>query len=104
MNKNHLIKLELDDPINLENFKIVDVRTPSEFLHGHVSDARNIPFEKLDDWLQLILDWDCPVIICADWDCTSRRASEKLAAKGVEAINGGNWRKLEEKLNRNKLV
>lgn len=98
MNTNLSTQLDFQEPIQLDRFQIVDVRTPTEFLHGHIKGARNIPFEKIDDWIQIILDWDCPVLVCADWECVSRRAFEKLVAKGVHAVDGGNWIRLEKQL------
>ncbi len=86
------------DSIELDEYIIVDVRTPMEFFHGHIKGAKNVPFEKLDDWLKLMVDWGRPVILCTAWDNRSRRACEKLKSRGVKAIDGGYWETLQEKI------
>ncbi len=96
--------IDFNDTLNLENYHIVDVRTATDFFHGHIKGAKNIPFEKIDDWLSLLKDWGRPIIVCADWDCVSRRACEKLISKGVEAVDGGNWLNLEKFLLKNSLI
>jgi rhodanese-related sulfurtransferase len=104
MNTSQLKKLDFNDPFDLEDYIIVDVRTSTEFFHGHIKGAKNIPFEKIDDWLGLLEEWGRPVIVCADWECTSKRACKKLVIRGVEAIDGGNWVDLEKKLAKNNLL
>lgn len=104
MNTTQLKKLDFNESFNLDEYIIVDVRMSTEFFHGHIKGAKNIPFEKIDDWLALLKEWNRPVIVCADWENTSRRACKKLEIKGVKAIDGGSWIDLEKKLVKNNLI
>lgn len=104
MNTTQLNKLDFNDPFDLDDYIIVDVRTSTEFFHGHIKGAKNIPFEKIDDWLGLLKEWNRPVIVCADWENTSRRACKKLEIKGVKAIDGGSWIDLEKRLAKNNMI
>ena len=90
----------VSNPIKLNEYIIVDVRTPMEYFHGHIEGAKNVPFEKLDEWLQLLKEWGRPVIVCTAWDNRSRRACEKLRSRGVRAVDGGYWEVLQEKIKR----
>ena len=75
---------------------IVDVRTPGEFVSGHIRGSINIPLDQLKGNLKKIKK-DKPVIVC----CASGMRS--AAAKGVFKSNGfndvhnaGSWTKLRK--------
>ena len=104
MNSMQVKKLDFNTPFDLNSYYIVDVRNSTEFFHGHIKGAKNIPFEKIDDWLCLLKEWGRPIIVCADWGYTSRSACKKLCNRGIEAIDGGSWVDLEKMLAKNNLI
>lgn len=49
LGKTQLLKLIQDEAV-----LIIDARTPDEFAAGHITDAINIPFEQLGDYIQQV--------------------------------------------------
>ena len=77
---------------------IVDVRTPGEFQGGHIKGSKNIPLNVLSDKLSEIKKWNKPVIACCASGMRSAQATSILKSNGVEAMNGGGWSSLQNKL------
>lgn len=77
---------------------IVDVRTPGEYQGGHIKGSKNIPLNVLSDKLSEIKKWNKPVIACCASGMRSAQATSILKSNGVEAMNGGGWSSLENKL------
>lgn len=75
---------------------VLDVRTPSEFHSGHVSGSRNIPLDEIRSQVEMIRQWNKPVITVCRSGNRSQRAMEILTSCGVEAYNGGGWESLPE--------
>ena len=96
--------VKTNDSVGIADFIVPGVRTATEFFHGYIEGAKNIPLEKLDEWFPERGRWDLPVIVCSGHDGRSRRACEKLEARGVNAINGGDWETLERELQKNNRV
>jgi len=78
---------EMQELMNLEEMQLVDVRTPSEYLEGHVPNAQNIDFldENFDEQIQS-LDKSKPIIVYCKSGGRSAKCASKLAALGFEKI------------------
>lgn len=79
--------------LNNEETLIIDVREPSEFASGHIVNAQNIMFAKLDDQLANLEDHkNKPVIVTCQQGTRSAAACKKLVKAGftqVHDLRGG---------------
>lgn len=69
---------------------IVDVRTPGEFMSGHVAGSINIPLQNVPSKLEELKNMKNIVLCCASGN-RSGQATAWLQANGVECTNGGSW-------------
>lgn len=75
---------------------IVDVRSPGEFLGGHLKRSINIPLDTLKSNLGK-LDKTKPVITCCASGIRSASAKSILKSNGFEEVhNGGGWNSLKK--------
>ena len=70
---------------------IVDVRTPQEFMGGHVAGSINIPVQELTVRMNEIKDLKTPLVLCCASGGRSGMAHGFLAQQGIECVNGGSW-------------
>ena len=70
---------------------IVDVRTPAEFMGGHVAGSINIPLNELPARMDEIKKLTAPVIFCCASGNRSGQATQFAAAQGILCFNGGPW-------------
>ena len=70
---------------------IVDVRTPAEFMGGHVAGSINIPLNELPARMVEIKKLTVPVIFCCASGNRSGQAIQFAAAQGILCFNGGPW-------------
>lgn len=87
----------------IEDFKnrgaiIVDVRSKGEYNGGAIPGSKNIPLQNISSKMNEIKKWDKPVITCCASGMRSASAATILKSNGVEAINGGGWFSLSQKL------
>jgi rhodanese-related sulfurtransferase len=79
--------------INRENAVVIDVRTPEEFVTGHVPESINIPREKLKERLAEIEKFkDRPIILnCASGVRSGGACGElkRLGFENVFQLSGG---------------
>lgn len=79
--------------VNQQQAVIVDLRDKGEFSKGHILDAVNVPFNKLDDEIDRhVSDKDKPLVLVCKLGQHSSAAGKKLAAKGfsqVHRLKGG---------------
>ena len=73
---------------------IIDVRTPGEFQGGHVSGSRNIPLNEIAQKTKQIKSLKKPVVLCCASGNRSGQATEHLQKAGVDCINGGGWKQV----------
>lgn len=72
--------------------RIIDVRTPTEYMGGHVVNSENIPLNKIPDKINELLHENRPLVFCCASGNRSGQAIAFLKANGVvNAINGGSW-------------
>ncbi|MEV0638156.1 rhodanese-like domain-containing protein [Streptomyces sp. NPDC050619] len=77
----------------LDEFTVVDVRTPGEYAGGHLPGAHNVPLDRLDeaaDALRAVAARGPLLIVCAS-GARSAKGCVRLAGVGVEAatLEGG---------------
>lgn len=73
-----------------QNAKIIDVRTPAEFMGGNVAGSINIPLNDLALKVDEIRALE-PVILCCASGMRSSQAQRFLAQQGIQCANGGSW-------------
>lgn len=89
------LEMYLDRKLNHElDFILLDVRSPGEFMDGHLAGAVNIPMEELEVWAGGSLDgisYDNPVIVYCGHGSKSLMAARILDRMGylVMAAAGG---------------
>ena len=77
---------------------ILDVRTKAEYNQGAIPGSKNIPLQQLSTRLKEIKGWGKPVITCCASGMRSGSAATILRSNGVEAMNGGGYYSLGQKL------
>ncbi|CAQ01817.1 rhodanese-like domain-containing protein [Clavibacter sepedonicus] len=65
---------------------IIDVREPDEYAGGHARSAVNVPLSELGERLDEI-PTDQPVHVICQSGGRSARATDALAARGIDAID-----------------
>jgi rhodanese-related sulfurtransferase len=70
---------------------IVDVRTPHEFMGGHVTGSINIPVQELSERMNELKALKTPLVLCCASGGRSGMAHGFLAQQGIECCNGGSW-------------
>ena len=65
---------------------IIDVRTPEEYVEGHVPGARLIPLDEVQDRVAEV-PTDQPVLVICKLGGRSLKASEFFVAQGIDATN-----------------
>lgn len=70
---------------------IVDVRTPAEFMGGHVAGSVNIPLNEIPQRLDEFRNMAQPIILCCASGNRSGQATHFLNAQGIACENGGSW-------------
>ncbi len=69
---------------------IIDVRSPGEFMGGHVAGSINIPLQEIPERLEEFKQMKNIVLCCASGN-RSGQAMLFLKQHGIEAENGGSW-------------
>ncbi len=77
-----------------ENVILIDVRTPMEFIHGHLKNARNIPFETIPLFIEEFKKETLPFIVCSANGCRSAKICQLLRSHEIDAYSAGNWETL----------
>ena len=77
---------------------IVDVRTKAEFSSGGIPGSRNIPMQQIAIKSTELKKLNKPIIACCASGMRSGSAAAMLRNQGVEAMNGGGWFSLSQKL------
>jgi rhodanese-related sulfurtransferase len=70
---------------------VVDVRTPAEFMGGHVAGSINIPLQEIQHRLDEIKSLEQPIVLCCASGNRSGQAAMFLKSQGVACENGGSW-------------
>lgn len=70
---------------------IVDVRTPEEFMGGHVAGSINIPLQELNTRMNELKALQAPLILCCASGGRSGMATQLLTQHGIQCGNAGSW-------------
>ena len=70
---------------------IVDVRSPGEFMGGHVTGSVNIPLIEVPYRMEELKKLKVPLILCCASGNRSGQVENYLASNGVTCVNGGSW-------------
>ena len=71
--------------------KIIDVRTPDEFLGGHVPGSINIPLNEVPQRVEEFKKLEGPLVLCCLSGGRSGQAVGFLQEQGIYCYNGGGW-------------
>lgn len=78
--------------MELQNAKVIDVRSPMEFNFGHVDGAVNIPLETIAARLEELRDYTETLVLCCASGGRSAMACQFLAQKGFDNLyDAGPW-------------
>jgi rhodanese-related sulfurtransferase len=80
----------IEELIKTGKATIVDVRTPAEFMGGHVNGSINIPLQEIPARLSEFKKMENIVLCCASGN-RSGQATAYLKQNGIECENGGSW-------------
>ncbi len=69
---------------------IVDVRTPAEFMGGHVAGSVNIPLNEIPHKISEFKSGNNIVLCCASGG-RSAQAAMYLKQQGINCEDGGSW-------------
>ncbi len=69
---------------------VVDVRTPGEYMGGHVAGSINIPLNEVPARVDEFKEMGKVVLCCASGG-RSGQATMFLQQYGIECVNGGSW-------------
>jgi phage shock protein E len=72
---------------------IVDVRTPAEFMGGHVKNSLNIPFQEIPERMAEFQKME-NIILCWASGNRSGQAKAYLKQRGIECNNAGSWQEV----------
>lgn len=92
-NKTHKLK-----DFNSRGAIIIDVRTKGEYDSGAIPGSKNIPLQVIATKINEIKKLNKPVITCCASGMRSGSAATILRSNGIEAMNGGGWFSLSQKL------
>lgn len=73
------------------NKTIIDVRTPMEFMGGHVAGSINIPLNEIPQRVEEIKKMESPIVLCCASGGRSGQATSFLRNMGIDCTNGGSW-------------
>lgn len=83
--------MNIEQAIKENQATIVDVRSPEEFMGGHVAGSINIPLQEVPNRVDEFKDMKSPLVLCCASGNRSGQAQRYLSQLGIECINGGSW-------------
>lgn len=83
--------MDIEQIIKEKTGTIVDVRTPEEFMGGHVAGSINIPLQEIPQRVEEIKALKAPLVLCCASGGRSGNATMYLSQLGVECYNAGSW-------------
>ena len=85
-----MINKDLENIIN-NGALIIDVRTPEEYMEGHINGSLNVPLNEIERAMSWLIKDVPTIIVCASGD-RSAKAKEAMEANGFTKVyNGGSW-------------
>jgi phage shock protein E len=83
--------MSIKEKINHAETTIVDVRTPGEFVGGHVAGSVNIPLNEVVSRIDELKNMQ-PMVLCCASGGRSGQAADYLTEQGLDVVNGGGWK------------
>jgi rhodanese-related sulfurtransferase len=83
--------MNIEQLIKENNCTIVDVRTPGEFMSGHVSGSVNIPLNEIPRRMEELRGFKQPLVLCCASGGRSGNATAYLSDSGMDCYNAGSW-------------
>ena len=83
--------MSITEKINHAETTIVDVRTPGEFVGGHVAGSVNIPLNEVVSRINELKEIQ-PLVLCCESGVRSGQAADYLSEQGLDVVNGGGWK------------
>ena len=83
--------MSIKEKINHAETTIVDVRTPGEFVGGHVAGSVNIPLNAVVSRIDELMKMQ-PMVLCCASGGRSGQAADYLIEQGLDVVNGGGWK------------
>lgn len=80
----------LRNDIKSGNVTIIDVRSPGEFMGGHVTGSINIPLQEIPARINEFKNMKRIILCCASGN-RSGQATDFLKQNGIVCENGGSW-------------
>lgn len=80
-------KLNLEQVLKEDNYIVIDVRTKEEYENGHVIQSINIPYDEIDE--NVNLDKNKTILVYCKSGGRSHIAYEELVAQGFDVIDLG---------------
>lgn len=77
--------------MKIKEATIVDVRTPEEFMGGHVAGSINIPLNEVPSRVEEFRNMPQPLVLCCRSGARSGQAMDYLKSFGIDCENGGGW-------------
>ncbi|OUS00473.1 sulfurtransferase [Flavobacteriales bacterium 33_180_T64] len=77
---------------------VLDVRTQRERDNGHIENSIHIPLDVLIHHVDDIKKLKKPIIVCCKSGVRSAKAAKFLVLNNIDAINGGGWITVKNKL------
>ena len=74
---------ELENKLK-ENIQLIDVRTLGEFRRGHIKNAKNIPLNKIENFIPIA---DEKIYVICHSGARSKLAAKKLKKRGFNVVN-----------------
>jgi phage shock protein E len=83
--------MNLETIIKEKHGTIIDVRSYSEFMGGHVTGSINIPLNEIPQRVEELRTLKGPLVLCCASGNRSGQAQLYLTEQGIESYNGGSW-------------
>lgn len=83
--------MNIEQAIKQNLATIIDVRSPEEFMGGHVAGSINIPLQEVPNRVEEIKSMKAPLVLCCASGGRSGQAQRYLAQLGMDCVNGGSW-------------
>lgn len=86
--------MTVEEVLRTNQYTIVDVRGPSEFINGNIESALNVPLQEVSERLEELRLLPSPMVLCCVSGIRSGKAAKLLSKHGVTCVNGGSWKKV----------
>ncbi|HRO98522.1 MAG TPA: rhodanese-like domain-containing protein [Flavobacteriales bacterium] len=84
--------MDLRNLVKMPGATIVDVRSPMEYMGGHVAGSINIPLQEIPTRMDELRGLTKPLILCCASGNRSGHAAQFLQQHGLQEVyNGGGW-------------